>query len=311
MPWTSTLGRAGRGGWGYADVLPYFKRMEDWHDGGHGGDPAWRGQGGRCMSPAARATTRSSRPLSRPGGRRATRVTDDYNGEKQEGLRPLRHDRLEGRALVGRQGLSAPALRRPIAPGPGAGPARGDRRGAPRVEVDRGGRDGGDPRARRGDPGRLAINSPKLLMLSGDRPGGASGRARHRRASRTGPAWARTCRITWSSTSRSPRPSRSRSTNTGTFWGKAWVGAQWLLHAHRPGRVEPVRKRGLHPLGAGVPIPTSSIISCPSPCAMTGRWPRRGMASRPMWARCAPLARGGHAARPRPGGGAAGSCSTT
>ena len=39
---------AGQGadGWSYADVLPYFKRMESWHDGGHGGDPAWRGSDG-------------------------------------------------------------------------------------------------------------------------------------------------------------------------------------------------------------------------------------------------------------------------
>jgi choline dehydrogenase len=40
------VAKAGATGWGYADVLPYFRRMEDWHPGGHGGDPAWRGQGG-------------------------------------------------------------------------------------------------------------------------------------------------------------------------------------------------------------------------------------------------------------------------
>ena len=28
---------SGAHGWSYADVLPYFKRMEHWHDGGHGG----------------------------------------------------------------------------------------------------------------------------------------------------------------------------------------------------------------------------------------------------------------------------------
>ena len=36
----------GAQGWSYADVLPYFKRMEHWHDGGHGGDPSWRGTDG-------------------------------------------------------------------------------------------------------------------------------------------------------------------------------------------------------------------------------------------------------------------------
>ncbi|MFV0490386.1 MAG: FAD-dependent oxidoreductase, partial [Pseudorhodobacter sp.] len=36
----------GAEGWGFADVLPYFKRMECWDPRGHGGDPAWRGLDG-------------------------------------------------------------------------------------------------------------------------------------------------------------------------------------------------------------------------------------------------------------------------
>ena len=33
----------GANGWSFADVLPYFKRMESWHGGD---DPAWRGHDG-------------------------------------------------------------------------------------------------------------------------------------------------------------------------------------------------------------------------------------------------------------------------
>ena len=36
----------GAGGWSYADVVPYFERMETWNDAGHGGDSNWRGRDG-------------------------------------------------------------------------------------------------------------------------------------------------------------------------------------------------------------------------------------------------------------------------
>ena len=56
-----TWAEMGADGWGYADVLPYYKRLEDWHDGGHGGDASWRGRGGPLH------VTRGSRsnPLTR------------------------------------------------------------------------------------------------------------------------------------------------------------------------------------------------------------------------------------------------------
>ena len=47
MQWTLIIGPSkGADGWAYADVLPYFKRMESWHDGGHGGNASWRGSDG-------------------------------------------------------------------------------------------------------------------------------------------------------------------------------------------------------------------------------------------------------------------------
>ena len=35
---------AGAQGWSYADVLPYFRRMENWHGQADGGDPSWRNE---------------------------------------------------------------------------------------------------------------------------------------------------------------------------------------------------------------------------------------------------------------------------
>ena len=48
---------SGAEGWNYASVLPYFKRMEQWHDGGHGGDASWRGNLAHCMCRVAHGIT--------------------------------------------------------------------------------------------------------------------------------------------------------------------------------------------------------------------------------------------------------------
>ena len=79
----------GAHGWAYADVLPYFKRMEHWHDGGHGGNPDWRGKDGPLhvtrgprKNPLTRAFVDAGRQAGYP-------VTGDYNGEQQEGFGPF------------------------------------------------------------------------------------------------------------------------------------------------------------------------------------------------------------------------------
>ncbi len=74
--------RAGCEGWGYADVLPYFKRMESY---GGGGDE-FRGDGGPLNvhrptpdSPISLAFLEAGREAGYP-------VTDDINGYRQEGF---------------------------------------------------------------------------------------------------------------------------------------------------------------------------------------------------------------------------------
>jgi choline dehydrogenase len=113
-----------------------------------------------------------------------------------------------------------------------------------------------------------AINSPKLLMLSGIGP--AAHLAEHGiEVVADRPGVGRTCRITWSSTSRWRRQPVSL-TNTGTS-GARPVGRALAVHQDRPGRVEPVRKLRLHPLARRRRYPDIQFISCPSPCAMTGK----------------------------------------
>ena len=79
----------GASGWSYADVLPYFKRMENWHDGGHGGDPAWRGTKGPLHVTRGTRTNPLIKAFEEAGAQAGYGRTGDYNGEKQEGFGPL------------------------------------------------------------------------------------------------------------------------------------------------------------------------------------------------------------------------------
>lgn len=163
---------SGAHGWSYADVLPYYKRMENWDSGGHGGDPEWRGKDGPLhisrgsrKNPLTRAFVEAGRQAGYP-------VTGDYNGEQQEGFGPFDATIHNGVRWSAANAYLKPALQRV-----NCDLVRGF---AERVEI----RDG---RARgvwidRGNGAELiranaeviiaasSINSPKLLMLSGIGP---------------------------------------------------------------------------------------------------------------------------------------------
>jgi choline dehydrogenase len=65
-----TWAEMGADGWAYADVLPYFRRMEHWH-----GPKATRTGGGPTGPSTSRVASRKtlcSKPLSMPARRRAT-----------------------------------------------------------------------------------------------------------------------------------------------------------------------------------------------------------------------------------------------
>ena len=95
-------------GWGYADVLPYFKRMESWHGGnGNGEDSAYRGQSGPMHVTRGPRTNPLFHAFVEAGRQAGYAVTDDYNGARAGRLRADGGDDLEGPALVDRQRLSA------------------------------------------------------------------------------------------------------------------------------------------------------------------------------------------------------------
>ncbi len=163
----------GAQGWGFADVLPYYKRMENWHDSGHGGDPAWRGHDGPLHVSRGARKNPLYHAFVEAGAEAGFERTDDYNGEKQEGFGPMDATIWRGRRWSAANAYLRPALKRAnvdlvrcfarrvvIQDGRATG-----------VEIERKGRVEVVRARREVVVAASAINSPKLLMLSGIGPG--------------------------------------------------------------------------------------------------------------------------------------------
>lgn len=104
---------AGAQGWAYADVLPYFKRMECWDPRGLGGDAAWRGTDGPLNVTRGPFTNPLYAAFIEAGRQAGYPATDDYNGQKQEGLGPLEATIRYGRRWSAANAYLRPALKRP------------------------------------------------------------------------------------------------------------------------------------------------------------------------------------------------------
>ncbi len=163
---------SGAEGWAFADVLPYFKRMEHWHDGGHGGDPRWRGTDGPLHVTRGPRANPLFHAFVEAGQQAGYEITGDYNGEKQEGFGPMEQTVWKGRRWSAANAYLRPALSRP-----NCDLLRGL---AVRVVIEEGRATGVEiaragvreiVRARREVIlAASSINSPKLLMLSGIGP---------------------------------------------------------------------------------------------------------------------------------------------
>jgi len=162
----------GAQGWSYADVLPYFKRMEHWHSGGHGGDPAWRGKDGPLHVTRGPRRNPLFKAFVEAGAQAGYQTTDDYNGRQQEGFGPMEQTVWHGRRWSAANAYLRPALKRPNCDLTRALARRvviKDGR-AVGVEVERGGKIEVIRARREVILAASSINSPKLLMLSGIGP---------------------------------------------------------------------------------------------------------------------------------------------
>lgn len=102
---------SGAQGWSYADVLPYYKRMENWRSGGHGGNKSWRGRRGPLHISRGLRLNPLFKAFVKAGKQAGYETTDDYNGEKQEGFGPMDQTVYRGRRWSAANAYLRPAMK--------------------------------------------------------------------------------------------------------------------------------------------------------------------------------------------------------
>ncbi|MFP1631634.1 choline dehydrogenase [Zhengella sp. ZM62] len=162
--WAAT----GAHGWSHADVLPYFLRMEN----ADSGEADWRGKAGPLHVRRAAMRNPLYGAFIEAGRQAGFEVTDDYNGQKQEGFAAFEQTIHKGERFSAAKAYLRPALKRE-----NVRLVRGlarrvviENRRATGIEIEAGGQVRTVHARREVILAASAINSPKLLMLSGIGP---------------------------------------------------------------------------------------------------------------------------------------------
>ena len=160
----------GAQGWSYADVLPYFQRMEHWHGAEDaGGDAGFRGRKGPLHITRGPRNNPLFDAFIKAGQQAGYPVTPDYNGAQQEGF-----GAMEATIYKGQRWSAANAYLKPAIKAGNVTLVRGFARRvvivagrAVGVEIERGGAIEVIRASAEVIVAASAINSPKILMLSG------------------------------------------------------------------------------------------------------------------------------------------------
>ncbi|MFN4098706.1 MAG: choline dehydrogenase [Pararhodobacter sp.] len=260
----------GAEGWSYASVLPYFQRMEAWHGAlDAGGGEEWRGKDGPLhVSRGLRANPLFD-AFVQAGAQAGYPVTPDYNGQQQEGFGAMEATIWRAQRWSVAKAYLKPAIR--------TGRVKVTRGLAARVLFD-GKRATGvelsDGRvlhaAREVIVAASSLNTPKILMLSGigpgahlaehginvlaDRPGVGSNLQDH-------------LELYLQFATRDP----ITLFKYWSLWGKAWVGAQWLLMGKGPGASNQFESCGFIRSAAGIEYPDIQFHFIPIAVRYDGR----------------------------------------
>ena len=262
----------GAAGWSFADVLPYFRRMECWHGGRDGGDPAWRGHDGPLHVTRGPRRNPLYQAFIEAGRQAGYQSTADYNGAQQEGFGPFEQTVWRGRRWSAANAYLRPALRRSNCRLLRALVRRVRIEGgrATGVEIRRGGRIETVTARREVILAASAINSPKLLMLSGIGP--AAELARHGIAVRAdrpgvGANLQDHLEVYVQYASRQP-------ITLYRYWNLLWkglIGAQWLLTRRGLGASNNFESCGFIRSRAGVAYPDIQFHFLPMAVRYDGR----------------------------------------
>ena len=103
--------KLGAHGWSYADVLPYFKRMEHWTPSKIGADTSWRGTSGPLRVQQAQPYNPLMRGFLKAGEQAGLKFTQDYNGESQEGFCAFDQTIFSGERFSAAKAYLSPALK--------------------------------------------------------------------------------------------------------------------------------------------------------------------------------------------------------
>lgn len=158
----------GATGWSYADVLPYFQRMET----AHGSQETSRGKEGPLHITRGERTNPLHKAFIEAGKQAGFETTQDYNGLKQEGFGAMEQTIWKGQRWSAANAYLKPALKRK-----NLQMVRGlarkvimDGKTAIGVELENGGQIKNILANKEVILAASSINSPKLLMLSGIGP---------------------------------------------------------------------------------------------------------------------------------------------
>ena len=218
----------GAQGWGYADVLPYFQRMENWHSAE--GDPAYHGASGPLHITRGPRSNPLFDAFINAGAQAGYAQTRDYNGQAQEGFGPM-----EATIWKGRRWSVANAYLRPAMKAGNLTVVRGFARRvvikdgrAVGVQISRGGQIEVIEARTEVILAASSINTPKILMLSGI--GAASGLAEMGIdvvADRPGVGANLQDHLEIYMQYQASQPITLYK--HWNLWGKAMIGAQWLF----------------------------------------------------------------------------------